>query len=350
LIPILEGEKAAMEFHRLAPKEIDWEAMDAFQDRVFSQRRHWLRFITSFVKGEIVVAELRDLGRTLGYFTGIRARIYGVPILGSPFRGWLTADMGFNLAPDVPRYDALGALGDFAFKQLGCLQVEVGDRGFRMNEEEGLGFQSRDRPTYVSDLTQSEDELLGRMSRSCRWNIRKAEKNGLQPEVADPDGFAEEFYTHLCEVFAKQDLVPPYGVERVRALIDYVHPSGDLLLARVRHPNGTSIATGIYPGFNKTSFFWAAGSLREYQVMRSSEILHWFAMRHWKARGVEAHDWAGANRYKERYGATIQVTPILRKSRFGILEHAREAAIKLRNLPRRLQRKRYEKKIGAGYA
>jgi hypothetical protein len=62
------------------------------------------------------------------------------------------------------------------------------------------------------------------------------------------------------------------------------------------------------------------------------------------------HDWGGANRYKERYGATLQVTPILRKSRFRVLEHARETAIRLRNLPRRLQRRRYERKIGAGYA
>jgi lipid II:glycine glycyltransferase (peptidoglycan interpeptide bridge formation enzyme) len=215
---------------------------------------------------------------------------------------------------------------------------------------EGLGFQARNRPTYVSDLTLSEDELLGRMSRSCRWNIRKAEKNGLRPEIASPEGFAGEFYTHLCDVFAKQGLVPPYGIERVRALIEHVHPSGDLLLARVRHSDGTSIATGIFPGFGKTSYFWAAGSLREHEVLRSSEVLHWFALRYWKARGVEAHDWAGANRYKERYGATIEVTPVLRKSRFGILEHAREAAIKLRKLPCRPARKRYEKKIGAGYA
>jgi GNAT acetyltransferase-like protein len=339
-----------MEFHRLAPEKIDWEALDAFEDRVFSQRRHWLEFIRSFVQGEVVVAELRDLGRTLGYFTGIRSRVCGVPILGSPFRGWLTAAMGFNLRRGVPRYEALRALGDFAFKQLGCLQLEVGDYGFREQEAEGLGFQHRDRPTYVSDLTQSEDALLGRMSRSCRWNIRKAEKNGLRPEVASPEGFAEEFYTHLCDVFAKQGLVPPYRIERVHALIQHVHPSGDLLLARVRHPDGTSIATGIFPGFGKTSYFWAAGSLREHQVLRSSEVLHWFAMRYWKARGVAAHDWAGANRYKERYGATIEVTPILRKSRFGLLEHAREAAIRLRNLPRRLARKRYERKIGAGYA
>jgi hypothetical protein len=346
----LECGTTSLQFHQLAPEQIDWQAIDAFEDRVFSQRQHWLRFITSFVKGEVVVAALRDLGQTLGYFTGIRSQIYGVPILGSPFRGWLTADMGFNLAPDVPRHDALRALERFAFRQLGCLQLEVGDRGFRLKEGKLLGYQSRARRTYVSDLTLSEDDLLARMSRSCRWNIGKAERNGLRAEVAEPSGFAEEFYAHLTEVFAKQNLTPPYSLERVRALIEHVHPSGDLLLARVRHPDGQSIATGIYPGFGKTSFFWAAGSLREHQVLRSSEALHWFAMRYWKGRGVETHDWAGSNRYKERYGATLQVTPVLRKSRYQLLEYAREYAIRLRNLPRRLQRRRYDRKIGVGQA
>ena len=42
--------------------------------------------------------------------------------------------------------------------------------------------------------------------------------------------------------------------------------------------------------------------------------------------------------------------PVLRKSRIQMLEYARAYAIKIRNLPRQLQRKRYEKKIGARYA
>lgn len=338
-----------MELRRLAPEEIDWQAMDAFGDRVFSQRPHWLEFITSFVKGEIVVAEITDLGRTLGYFTGIRSRIYGIPILGSPYRGWLTDDVGFNLLPDVPRHEALAALEDFAFKRLGCLQLEVSDRGFRVNEGASLGYQCRDRPSFISDLTLDEDAILERMSRSCRWNIRKAERSGLSAEVAEPEGFAEEFYAQLLEVFAKQDLTPPYSIERVRALIRYVHPSGDLLLARVRHPNGQSIATGIYPAFGRTSLFWAAGSLREHQVLRSNEALHWFAMRHWKARGVEEHDWSGQNRYKERYGAALQTIRVLSKSRFEALEHARNIAVKIRNLPRRLRRRLYDRKIGAAH-
>jgi Acetyltransferase (GNAT) domain len=335
-----------VELHRLAPAEIDWAALDAFEDRVFSQRRYWLEFITSFAPREIVVAELCDLGRTIGYFSGIRSRIYGVPILGSPFRGWLTNDIGFNLAADVPYRDALRALERFAFKDLGCLQLEVADRDFEVADGADLGFRCRRYPSHVSDLTLTEEAMLARMSRSTRWSIRKAERNGLSVEIAAPEGFAEEFYAQFAEVFAKQGLRPPYALGRVRAMIARCHPSGDLLLARVRGPDGQSIATGIYLGYGKTSLFWGNGSRREHQKLRPNEALHWFAMRYWKARGVQLHDWGGADAYKDKYGCTIRVTPMLRKSRYEALEHAREGLIRLRNLPRRLKRRLYEKKIG----
>jgi hypothetical protein len=108
-----------------------------------------------------------------------------------------------------------------------------------------------------------------------------------------PEGFAEEFYAQFAEVFAKQSLRPPYALGRVRAMIARCHASGDLLLARVRGPDGQSIATGIYLGYGRTLLFWGNGSRREHQKLRPNEALHWFAMRYWKAPGVQLHDWAG---------------------------------------------------------
>ena len=43
-------------FERLTPAEIDFEALDQFEDRLFSQRKCWLDFLTSFVWGEPIVA------------------------------------------------------------------------------------------------------------------------------------------------------------------------------------------------------------------------------------------------------------------------------------------------------
>ena len=36
--------------------------------------------------------------------------------------------------------------------------------------------------------------------------------------------------------------------------------------------------------------------------VRPNEAIHWYALRYWKARGMEWHDWGGGMKYKEKYG------------------------------------------------
>lgn len=334
-----------LDVHRPLLDDVDWDALDAFGDRVFSQRRHWLEFIASFTGGEVVVAQLHRRGEVVGYFSGIRFRRCGVAILGSPFRGWTTAYMGFNLAPGVSRIEALASLERFAFRELGCLHLEVTDRHFTIEDGAALGFAHRLVRTFVTDLSQDEDRLLANMSSACRRAIRKAEKSGVVVELAAPDGFAKEYDAQLQDVFAKQDLRPTYSHARVQTLIDHVYPSGDLLLARVRDPEGRCIATGIFPGFNAFSFFWGNGSLREHQILRPNEALHWFAMRYWKQRGMRQHDWGGANAYKAKYGVVPYTAVALRRSRYAMLQHARDLAERLYYFPRELRRRRYDAKV-----
>jgi hypothetical protein len=131
----------------------------------------------------------------------------------------------------------------------------------------------------------------------------------------------------------------------VHKLIEHVYPSGDLLLARVRDPDGRSIATGIFPGFGSFSFFWGNGSLRAHQILRPNEALHWFAMRYWRQRGMHWHDWGGANAYKAKYGVAPFSTLALRKSRYAVLQYARDLAERLYYFPRDLRRRRYDAKL-----
>lgn len=328
--------------HRLPPG-VDPARLDRFEDRVFSQRLPWLAFVRSFTGGEIVLAALRDTGEDVGYFAGLRFRPFGLmPVLGSPFRGWTTAYMGFSLAPGIARADALRALPSLAFDELGCLHLELTDRHVGPGEGVGLGFAERRIDNFRSDLTESEDALFGRMTSACRRAIRKGEKCGLRVEEAAPDGFAEEYYAQLREVFARQNLTPTYPLERVRLLIEHVHPSGMLLLARVREPGGRSIATGIYAGFGRLGFLWGNASLREFQGLRPNEALHWFALRYWRQRGMQEFDWGGAGlagAYKAKYGGEPFAVAALRKSRYRIIRTARDAAEQAYYLPRRLRRR-----------
>ena len=336
-----------LEFHRVPFDQVDWELLDSYPDRVLTQRRGWLEFVSAITGGEIVVAQIEQDGQTAGFYSGILFRRCGVPILGSPFRGWNTAYMGFNLHPDISRVEAVRGLDRFALRQLGCLHYEVIDRWLQPNGVDELGVTFDVYPAIGTDLTRSEEELFANMDSACRRAIRKSEKSGITIEHAGPEGFAEEYYTHLLDVYAKQDMKPSYPLDRVRKLVEHVYPSGDLLLARVRDPEGRSIATGIYPGFRTFSFFWGNGSLRPYQILRPNEALHWHAMRHFKSKGVPLHDWGGNATYKAKYGVSTFKVVALRKARFGVIQYARDIAEKIYSYPRHLRRTRYKAAVKA---
>lgn len=305
-----------MRLERVDAARCDWQRLDAYPDRVLFQTRAWLDFLAASQGAEPVVAALLDGETTVGWFTGATVKRSGIRILGSPFPGWTTPSMGFNLDPDVPHRQAVEALLPFAFKELGCLHVELKDRQLELGDVDGLGFAHSETTTYEIDLEPDEAAILGNMSTSARRNVRQGERYGVTIEEASDVGFADDFFEQLLDVFAKQSLRPPYDADRIRALIETVHPSGNLLLLRSRDEHGRCIATGIFPGFNGVAYFWGGASFRRDQKLRPNEMLFWHALRHWKARGATVLDTAGGGEYKLKYGVrgTLHV-PFLRRAR-----------------------------------
>jgi hypothetical protein len=304
-----------MKLERLKLADVDWERLDALPDRVVFQTREWIEFISRSQPAEPVIAELTDGTSIAGYFTGLAVRRYGFRILGSPMPGWTTQFMGFNLESGVSRRAAAEALLEFTFGPLHCLHLEIRDRNLTLADVEGLGFDHTPWRGLEVDLRPPHDDIFAAMKSACRRAIRKSEREGVVIEEAHDIGFADDFYAQLEDVFAKQSLVPPYGVERVRELIRAVHPSGRLLLLRARNPEGACIATGIFPAANRAMHFLAGASWREHQHLRPNEAVMWHAMRYWKSRRIEVCDLGGYMDYKRKYGGEEIDLPFLRNSR-----------------------------------
>jgi hypothetical protein len=319
------------------PGAVDWAKLDRFADRTVFQTREWLEFVHETQRAGIAVCELVEGGEVAGYFSGLVFSRLGIRMLGSSFPGWTTPYMGFNLTPGASRQDALGAVETAAWRDWKCLHMEVSDPFFEYADGKALGFNCETFASYRTDLTQTEDQLFGNMDSACRRCIRKAEKSGVTIEEAHDAGFAEEYYEQLKDVFAKQGLVPTYSVGRVRALVKHLEPSGRVLLVRARDAEGKCIATGIFPGYNKIAEFWGNASLRSSQNLRPNEAIHWYAMRYWKARGVEVYDWGGEGKYKEKYGCVPHGVPWFTKSRFAAISSLRGQARKMFERRQRLQ-------------
>jgi CelD/BcsL family acetyltransferase involved in cellulose biosynthesis len=317
-----------LKLEQLDHARVDWEELDAYADRNVFQTREWLAFVERAQRAKPVIAALQQEGKTVGFFTGLVIRRYGIRILGSPFRGWTTGYLGFNLQEGVSRRAAVQALLPFAFRSLRCMHIELRDRDLTLEDVHGLGFAYSAKTIFEVDLRKREEDIFAGMTSACRRCIRKAEKVGVTIEESEDLAFADDYYAQLRDVFAKQALVPTYDKERVVELIRHVLPTGRLLLLRARDGDGRCIATGIFPALNGRMYFWGGASWRSHQILRPNEALMWQAMRHWKARGVEWCDLGGGAEYKRKYGPGEVTVPFLWMSRLRALSAARTGAKK----------------------
>ncbi len=325
------------EFEFQSVPQSELPALSSFQDRTLFQTDEWINFIKDSQHAESVSARIVREGEVVGRFRGLVVRKFGLKLLGAPFPGWTTSYMGFNVQEGIDRAKLLEPFRNYAFTDLGCTHFELMDRQIEMSSYRSLRFPFRELNSYEIDLSQSEEKLFAAMSSACRRCIKKAEKCGVHIEVANGENFAAEYYSQLRDVFAKQKLTPTYDEARVRTLIQHLENTGNLLLVRALDPLGMCIASGIFPAFNDTMFFWGGASYRDSQNLRPNEAIQWAAMKYWKNRGMTRYDMVGKGEYKKKYGGKPICVPWARHSSFPFLELLRNGASSLSGLNQRIK-------------
>ena len=199
-----------MHFQRMDFVPGEWDrSLEEYPDRHLFQSAAWISFLQETQRGEPVVAELKDAGRTVGLFAGLIVRRFGFRILGSPFPGWTTPIMGIRLREGVRGDDAGAALIRFAFGELGCHHLEIRDSSLDPGDAARSAFDKTSSRTLEIDLSQSEEQLFAAMKGACRRCIRKAEKQDVTIEEAHDPEFADDYYRQIQDVFSKQALIVP---------------------------------------------------------------------------------------------------------------------------------------------
>lgn len=306
-----------------------WDEMSRMPDHTLFQSKEWIVFVAEAQNAQPVIIEIADGSERIGWFVGLIVKKIGLRILGSPFPGWTTSYMGFNLHDVGNRTEALGSLIKFSRKELGCVGVEVMDRKFQESEITAAGWRYRLLTGYEVDLSGTENDLFDRFSSSTQRNIRKSEREGISVVQAHEDSFIAEYYSQLQEVFALQGLKPTYTKKRVELLLKHLLPTGRLLLLRVLDPGGKCIASGIFPADQHRMYFWGGASRTESRILRPNEAMHWFAMKYWQGRGVALYDMGGGGEYKRKYGGRPIAVPWIRHSHIPGFEMLRSLAKRL---------------------
>lgn len=317
---------SAFRFERVDLRDVPWDELDALPDRMVCQRQSWLSFIAESQHATPVVAAIYDGADLVAWFSGAKVRRFGIPILGSPFRGWSSSYLGFNLVePGIDRAELARALPAFAFGPLGCVHLELIDRHLD-HVPEGTDWPFSNFNSWSLDLTGGSDAILAGMSKSCRANIRKAERHGVVVADEGPAGFADLYYSQITEVFAGQGRPVPFPRERVQLLLDHLRPEERMCLV-ARNEDGAPIGSGLFVGTERYGDLWGMASTLADRSSYPNEAVMWAAIDGWRARGAQSFEFGGGGRrFKAKFGGEPTLAAWMRVSRWSGVATARTYA------------------------
>jgi hypothetical protein len=149
------------------------------------------------------------------------------------------------------------------------------------------GASSAPYGTFVNDLRQTEEVLFSKIRKTYRNNIRRAMKAGVQ--IKSGMEYRDVAYHLIAETLRRS------GADVVKSYEDFkrsVVGLGDYVKIFVAEHEGVIQGCLVSPFSRHTAYNWYCGSRPE-PVLGSVHLLHWEAMRQFRALGVERFNFQG---------------------------------------------------------
>ena len=219
--------------------------------------------------------------------------------------------------------DAVKAQAGTAFVLKGDPAIEAGSpeakalehTGFVASNEAGFGGV-QPKAVMVLDLAPGPDALLAGFRSKWRYNVRVAERKGVEVARASRDELPV-FYELLVET-ARRDNFLIRTRSYFETLFDCLEPSGSIAMFLARF-EGEPIAGAICMGFGPQLTYVYGASSNEHRNVMPNHLMQWNMIRWAHDNGYRIYDLrgvspvrdgkpveehlAGLNRFKEGFGA-----------------------------------------------
>lgn len=304
----------AIVLKRLPEWPRDWDArIQDFPGKTLFHETGWLDHVRDIhPSARIELLEILRDGEPIGFFPGIRIRKMMLTVMGSPLPGTGTNFMGPLLRDREALPEVVAAILKHC-RRTWVSQLEIAHYWLDDLNAQELGLEDHRDVTHVIPIPADEATAWSGLKSTCRNRARKAEKAGLVCEVTDDPSVADHFHEQYIEVYAKQGLDIPFGIERGRSLFRRLLPAGRVLPMWVRKGD-TIMAAGLFPYDQHAIYFWGAASWMKYQHLCPNELLHWAVIKEAVARGIGAYNMCGGHsQFKDKFGGTD--VPYVRYSR-----------------------------------
>ena len=162
------------------------------------------------------------------------------------------------------------------------------------------------REIFVIDITKSEDELLAEMKAKTRYNIRLAEKKGVEVKISNfkfpisnkiqnsndkkSNQYIEEFL-RLTAVMAKRQGINSHPEKYYRKMLETI--PGDILKLYVAEHEGKVIAANLVVFYGDICIYLHGASDDEYRNVMAPYLLQWHQICDAKKAGCVRYDLGG---------------------------------------------------------
>lgn len=136
--------------------------------------------------------------------------------------------------------------------------------------------------TVMIDLEQTEDEMLSKMRRQTRYEVRKAKKQEIVVEKDNSEELFREFHAVQSETARRQKFIPP-NVKTLLAEREAFGEKAEIYVAKTKE--GEKIAYGLIIKDGQEGDYYEAASTALNRKLPGAYALIWQAMKDLKAEG-----------------------------------------------------------------
>lgn len=185
-------------------------------------------------------------------------------------------------------------------------------------------YDRQPRHTLIIDTTSTEEQLLAAMKPKWRYNIKVAEKRGVQVRISSNPDDAPAFYDLMFRTTERQQFAS-YDAAYFRKLMQSLGPTKQAAFIFAELEN-KPIAALLITSFGNTSIYLHGASDYEHRNAMAPHLLQWEAIKAAKNQGQRydfwgvaanppANDqeksWAGITRFKQGFSVQTTITGYL---------------------------------------
>jgi hypothetical protein len=267
----------------------------------------WVRSLEASGFGRARFLIMQKDGEIVGCLPGLLSNVGPFRLFGSPPPASQSASMGpaFDQGR-VNTAELMEVLVPFLDSTLGIHHMELMSPDLDPGTMLGLGFRGEPWPTYRVPLFPGhEARALKRLKDSARRNITRGTRQGLEVRFETDEGFVDEHFEQIKEVYVKGGHVVNFGRQRVLECFRAMRSAGNLVAVSVYLPDGSNIATGMFTIEGKELLLWTWAHRLKYRWHRPTELMTWTVMQRAMRAGCESFDLMGLGDFKTKFGAEL---------------------------------------------